>query len=160
MRKKSVITYALILASVLFITTHCNGRSPFDDLGDQKWEGFLGGGGVCIGSTFIQMQWKLGYATSDHTAFYLTSLATHLNPSLGLMRFIPKYPGYYFHAFLRVPRVKHWNLGLGGGYEFRPHFMVELTAGYSRFTIPNESEEFTNARNQITLFASVNYLFY
>ena len=189
--------------------------NPFDDLLDGKREGLFAGGGVAygltrftisnskgdkpndsdkeelakLGGTSGQMQWKIGYATSENLAFYVTSFGTNLDPSLGVMMFSQQYPGYYLNALIGyssfeatlpsfaeaeldgTENYSTWNFGAGVGYEFRPHFMVELTAGYSRLTIPSEYETYSLETgisyedvnvyfNRITLFASFNYLFY
>ena len=197
------------------------GNNPFEDLLDGKREGLFAGGGVGYGTTRFTssssiaetseevkaaaanlggvsgwLHWKLGYATSEHLAFYVTSAATNLEPSLGIMMFSQKYPGYYFNGLVGYSSfniadptifnednletesnldLRSWNLGAGFGYEFRPHFMVEFTAGYSRLTIPArarrfvdysivgpiyEYEDYTIHFNRITLFAAFNYLFY
>ncbi len=188
--------------------------NPFDDLLDGKREGLFAGGGVAygltrftvsysdgdelsesqkeelakLGGTSGRMQWRLGYATSENLAFYVTSFGTNLDPSLGIMMFSQQYQGYYLNALVgyssfqtKLPSFagleedasySTWNFGAGVGYEFRPHFMLELTAGYSRLTIPSEREAYYSIGggisyedynlyfNRITLFASFNYLFY
>ncbi len=65
-----------------------------------------------------------------------------------------KYQGYYLNARVgyssygytgELPvkededllNLSTWTFGAGVGYEFRPHFMIEGMAGYSRFTFPD-----------------------
>ena len=183
--------------------------NPFDDLLDGKRKGLFAGGGVAygltrfsigysdgdepsdyikeelfkLGGTSGRLQWKLGYATSENLAFYVTSFGTNLDPSLGIMMFSQQYPGYYLTALVgyssfeatlpsfaeldEAENYSTWNFGAGIGYEFRKHFMAEFTVGYSRLTFPTEVEvgpwEYRDIDvyfNRITFFASFNYLFY
>ena len=141
-----------------------------------------------LGGTSGHLIWRLGYATSEDLAFYVRSLATDLEPSFGIMKFFREYPGYYVHALIGYSSfevvdsvvepfadeetkagLSTWNIGLGIGYEFRPHFMVELTGEYSRLTIPTEQEVYVEYLtyedvnvylNRTMIFASFNYLFY
>lgn len=208
MKRKFSITFSVLL-SLTGTQTLAQQNSPFEDFLDSKREGMFAGGGVAYGSTRFSasvskgevyesdvfrsnalsggLQWKLGYATSEHLAFYVTSLATNLEPSLGVMMYSEKYQGYYLKALVgyssfgyggtrSLPRETEeetmnsstWHLGAGVGYEFRPHFMIEGMAGYSRFTIPDgyiydyqDWPLYTDLHlNRITLFVSVNYLFY
>lgn len=212
MKRKFSIIFSVLLSLSICLTatqTPAQQNNPLEDLLDSKREGLFAGAGVAYGSTRFtvsysdrdepsdqvkgraanlggtsgRMQWRLGYATSEKWAFYVTSFGTNLDPSLGIMRFSQQYPGYYLNAFVgyssfdvnlssisgldESENYSTWNFGAGVGYEFRPHFMVELTAGYSRLTIPSEYEvysfdyeDFNIYFNRITLFASFNYLFY
>ena len=173
-------------------------NNPLEDLLDGKRAGLFMGGGVAYGSARFTisrsdgdeidewdqeevaklnglsggLKWRLGYATSEKVAFYVTSFATNLEPSLGVMIFSEKYLGYYFNAlvgytsyevdFLNASEddnLSTWNLGAGLGYEFRPHFTLEFTVGYSRLTVPIY-DDLDGYVNNTTLFASFNYLFY
>ena len=214
------VTILFILTSVLFAQSPAQQNSPFNDLIDNKREGLFVGGGVAYGTTRFSMSfsdsdeindatkeelaalggvaghlnWRLGYAISEDLAFYVTSLATDLQPSLGIMKFFDTYPGYYGQALIGYSslevvdsvvessvdeetkaRLSTWNIGLGVGYEFRPHFMVELTGEYSRLTIPDEKEVWVDSAggygyvdyedynvylNRTMIFVSFNYLFY
>ena len=191
-------------------------NSPFDDLLDSRRKGLFAGGGVAYGSTQFRashsagelragdgdalatlggtsggLQWRLGYATSENTAFYVTSFAADLAPSLGVLMFSEKYQGYYLNVLVgysnyEVPgttlpnfvqseegtSLTTWSFGAGFGYEFRPHFMIEFMAGYSRLTIPDGYYDFDWSDgkwhdrssdlylDRITFFASFNYMFY
>lgn len=214
MKKKVSIIFSVLLC-LTATQTPAQQNSPFEDFLDNKREGLFAGGGIAYGSTRFSasvskgelrepdqimssalsggLQWRLGYATSERLAFYVTSFATHLEPSLGIMIYSEKYQGYYLNALVgysswryETPlpvenEEKHvnsstWRLGAGVGYEFRPHFMIEGMAGYSRFTIPDSyiydwtegvSYWFPSEPlyadlhlSTITLFVSVNYLFY
>ena len=173
-------------------------NNPFEDLMDGKRMGLFAGGSVAYGSARFTLsrsdgdeidewaqeevaelnglsgglKWRLGYATSEKVAFYVTSVATNLEPSLGVMIFSEKYLGYYFNAlvgytsyeadFLNASEddnLSTWNVGAGLGYEFRPHFTLEFTLGYSRLTVPIY-DDLDGYVNNTTLFASFNYLFY
>ena len=212
-RKFSIIFSVLLSQSICLIATQTPAQqnSPFEDFLDSKREGLFAGGGIAYGSTQFRpsiskgelheedqitlsslsggLQWRLGYATSEHLAFYVTSFATTLEPALGVMMYSEKYQGYYLNALVgysgyeyqgsfssEVDELSTWHLGAGVGYEFRPHFMIECMAGYSRLTIPDayiydwESTStglgapaplYTDYHlRRITLFVSVNYLFY
>lgn len=218
-RKFSIIFRVLLSVSFCLAATQTPAQqnSPFEDFLDSKREGLFAGGGIAYGSTRFSasvskgelsresvdltsalsggLQWRLGYATSERLAFYVTSFATNLEPSLGVMMYSEKYQGYYLNARVGYssyefagelpvdddkirPSLSTWNLGAGVGYEFRPHFMIEGMAGYSRFTFPDsyvyDWREYSGEYyfgppeplyadlhlNRITLFVSVNYLFY
>ena len=216
MKREFSIIFSILLC-LAATQTPAQQNSPFEDFLDSKREGMFAGGGVAYGSTRFSasvskgelyasdqimsnalsggLQWRLGYATSERLAFYVTSFATNLEPSLGVMMFSEKYQGYYLNALVgyssfgyetslpveteeeRV-NLSTWQLGAGVGYEFRPHFTIEGMVGYSRFTIPDSyvvydwtdwSDDFRLEPeplyadfhlNRITLFVSVNYLFY
>ena len=213
-----IFSVLLSLSPCLAATqTPAQQNSPFEDFLDSKREGLFAGVGVAYGSTQFSasvskgeltewaqeqitlrslsggLQWRLGYATSEHLAFYVTSFATNLEPSLGVMMHSEKYQGYYLNALVGYSssgytgdlpveneeehaNLSSWHLGAGVGYEFRPHFMIEGMAGYGRFTISDgyiygwDSEGVLWGAprplyadfhlNRITLFVSVNYLFY
>ena len=219
-RKFTIIFTALLFVSIGVAATQTPAQqnNPFEDLLDSKREGMFAGGDVAYGSTRFSasvakgeldevevdlttvrslsggLQWRLGYATSERLAFYITSFATSLEPALGVLMYSEKYQGYYLNARVGYssygfagelpvdddevrPNLSTWTLEAGVGYEFRPHFMIEGMAGYSRFTFadsyiydtrkwesPFDSGEdllYTDLHlNRITLFVSVNYLFY
>lgn len=216
MKRKLSILFRILLAlsfCVAATETSAQQNSPFEDFLDSKREGLFAGGGIAYGSTRFSasvskdelneryqniprslsggLQWRLGYATSEHLAFYVTSFATNLDPSLGVLMYSEKYQGYYLNALVGYssygyegplpslhvdderPSFSTWHLGAGVGYEFRPHFMIEAMAGYSRFTLPDsyvsdyirdsywwrETYEAFHLK-RITLFVSVNYVFY
>ena len=214
-RKFSIIFYVLLFLSICGVATQTPAQqsNPFEDFLDSKREGMFAGGGVAYGSTRFSasvskgeldeswnqgmprslsggLQWRLGYATSERLAFYVTSFATKLDPSLGVMMYSEKYQGYYLNALVGYssygyegplpfyegtlrgfgeerPNISTWHLRAGVGYEFRPHFMIECMAGYSRFTFPGSyvldwlANSYADFHlNRITLFVSVNYLFY
>jgi len=169
-------------------------NNPLDDLMDGKRTGFFIGGGVEYGYTRFSvgqegeryeddfkaitglsggLRGRLGYATSERTAFYVTSFGATLAPALGIMRFIQEYPGYYFNGVIGFTNhtglvvealgsdtdgsLNTWNVGLGIGYEFRQHFMLEIMLEYSLLTVAYHNT-FNLARTE--LVASFNYMFY
>lgn len=184
----------------LFVTQSSAQNNPLDDLTDGRRTGFFVGGGVEYGYTRFSvggpdsylvliddglargLSGKLGYATSENTAFYVTSFGTNLAPALGVMKFSQEHLGYYFNGVIgfmnqagfigetldynvdgrRIP----WILGLGLGYEFRPHFMLEFMLGYSQLSVsrPNPRigpwSRFEFDLSRIEFVASFNYLFY
>lgn len=211
--RNPIARVCLVLGSVIFISTTFANENPLDDLLDNKLEGLFVGGGFEYGTKRLRLsfsdertvseiakaelatlsgtsgnlQWRIGYATSEHIAFYLTSLASNLEPSLGVMMFSKKYRGYFnaligyssfgVSTFEGLPEdistaSKSWNFGLGIGREFRPHLMGELTFGYSRLTVPvidrqhspygliAYTETFDMYLDKITVVVSFNYLFY
>ena len=116
-RKFSIIFHVLLSLSFCLVATQTPAQqnSPFEDFLDIKREGLFAGGGVAYGSTRFSasvskgelseegvaqttsralsggLQWRLGYATSERLAFYVTSFATNLEPSLGVMMYSEKY---------------------------------------------------------------------
>ena len=213
MRMKLVVSILLVLVVLnlsMFVMGEAKGsrgNNPLDDLMDRTREGLFVGGGVAYGTTRVTvskdnykiveddelgylaggtsgyMRWRIGYATSEHLAFYVTSAFEELQPELGVMAFSEDYPGYYFHALIGYSSADYavdrifWEQGRGRnsevmsfaggiGYEFRPHFMTEFTLGYSRPSFVARYYDFGGPKdvnftlNHLTFFASFNYLFY
>ena len=194
----------LTVVSLFSVTQSSAQNNPFDDLTDSRRTGFFVGGGVEYGYTrffasgpdvdyvsdnFVAaitglsggLRGKLGYATSEHTAFYVTSSGTNLVPALGVMRFSQDQPRYYLNGVIgftnRVEftsesidvhietKLNRWNLGLGLGYEFRPHFMLEFMVGFGQVSLSKISYlgfdwDPVFDFSKIEIVASFNYLFY
>ena len=137
-------------------------------------------------STSGGIRWRLGYATSEKMGFYITSPLLSIQPALGILRFSNEDPDLYYNVLLGYartaasPRITDanfdqyiihtgatqadtWTLNLGVGKEFRPHYAVELTAGFTRTTIPNAywDSTFRNVHvNGLSLFAAFSYWLY
>ncbi len=163
---------------VAYGTTNVTVISDEYKIVDENEKALLGGG------TSGYMRWRIGYATSKYLAFYITSDFTNLQPQLGVMHFSEDYPaGYYTHVLIGYssadaavgslsyePGSKASNNTLsfagGIGYEFRPHFMIEFTLGYSQHTLTATYYAYRGpidanfTLRQTTFFASFNYLFY
>ena len=125
------------------------------------------------------LKWRLGYAISKHEAFYVTSFGSTLAPALGVMLFAEEHPGYYFNGVIGFTnqagfiaetldaevksRVNTWNIGLGVGYEFRPHFTLEFMFEHSLLNVSADNFVYRNYGFNVSrteLVASFNYLFY
>lgn len=131
-----------------------------------------------------RLQWKLGYAVLDDLVFYFTSPLFKYEPVLGVQKFSRNQLGFFYHGYfgyasrdvevnlLRTQdvrermRMNRWDIGGGFGYEFREHFMLDMTLGYRILIIPREVKYYLrhHAENvyldKITFFLSFNYLFY
>ena len=170
---------------VIFLCTLATAEAannPLEELFDNQFEGFFMEAGIGYGITSLEgssdrstageTQWKLGYAISEQTGFYVTSIFTDLEVQFGVMHFynlrqrnyVTVSIGYYSHS----SEVHDWGIGsdtlaftFGLGYEFRQHLAVEGTAGYQqrKFSTPTSLSSSIN-RTQYTFVASINYLFY
>ena len=139
-------------------------------------------------STSGNIRWRLGYAVSEKMGFYIASPL--LQPALGILRFSDEDPDFYYNALLgyaRIPALPRitgtnfdqyfnyidvtqsdtWTLNLGVGKKFRRHYAIELTAGFTRTTIPNAypnaywDSTFRSVHlNGLSLFASFSYWLY
>lgn len=204
MKVTCLFVSALTVVSLFSVTQSSAQNNLFDDLTDSRRTGFFVGGGVEYGYTrffasgpdaysvdeeFVAaitglsggLRGKLGYAISEHTAFYVTSFGTNLAPALGVMRFSQEHPRYYFNGVIGFrnraeftgestdadieSRLNRWNLGLGLGYEFRPHFMLECMLGFGQVSL-SEIDYWGSHWNRvfdlskIEIVTSFNYLFY
>ena len=132
------------------------------------------------------IQWRLGYAVSEDMRFYITSPFLSIQPAFGVLFSSQQYSDIYYTVQLGYTRMAAasriatanfdqyilaagntsadaWTFNLGIGNEFRQHYAFELTAGFSRITIPNAywDSSFRNVHlNGISLFASFNYWLY
>ena len=209
---KKLLFLLFILISVYFFSITQSTAQPnanlFDDLFDNQWHGLFLGATVGYGvtqpgfsiaadkfneddkfdnsnsrGTSGSISWRLGYAVSEKTGFYVTSPLLSVQPAVGILRFSSKYPQIYYNvllgyartaAYSRITdlnfdryiitaadtRADKWTLKIGGGTEFRRHYAFELTAGFTRTTIPNAYWEttFRNVHlNELSLFVSFSY---
>lgn len=132
------------------------------------------------------VQWRLGYAVSEDMRFYITSPFLSIQPAFGVLFSSQQYSDIYYIVQFGYTRMAAssritaanfgkyilaggntpadaWTFNLGIGNEFRRHYAFELTAGFSRITIPNAywDSSFRNVHlNGISLFASFNYWLY
>ena len=201
MKIKCSFVFALTVVSLFSVTQSSAQNNPLDDLMDGKRTGLFAGGGVEYGYTRFSvggeranrvedeftaitglsggLKWRLGYAISEHEAFYITSFGSGIAPALGVMLFAEENPGYYFNGVIGFTNqagfvaqtlndevkssVNTWNIGLGIGYEFRPHFMLEFMFEYSLLTVSADNLVYRDYAFNISrteLVASFNYLFY
>lgn len=187
-KQKLIYTVVIFLCTFVTLTTATANDNPFADLFDAKFEGFFGSAGIGYGmtqteggssrSTAAQTQAKIGYAISEKLGFYVTSILADLEPQFGLLWFRAQtvqanIPRYYFKALIGYSSHKSevhqfgvgtntLSLGGGIGYEFRRHFVVEATLGYSQSELSTSFAQASSSVNldQIALVVSVNYLFY
>ncbi len=132
------------------------------------------------------VQWRIGYAVSEYMGFYITSPFLSVQPAFGGLFFSRQFPDTFYTVQIGYTRkapssriadanldqyiltagntpADAWSFHLGIGHEFRTHYAFELTAGFSRITIPNGywDSGFHNVHlNGLSLFASFNYWFY
>ena len=189
-KQKLIYMIVLFLCALVTLAPTRAASNPFEDLFDNRFNGFFSGAGIGYGitqlegtlggssarSTAGQTQWKLGYAISEQTGFYVTSIFTDLELQFGVMYFYEPKQRYYITALAgyssHSSEVHDWGIGsdtltlAGGlGYEFRRHFLVEGTGGYQQQKFSTSTSLFPSAsssidRNQYTFVATVNYLFY
>ena len=187
--KQKLIYMVVIFLCILVTLAPAEAQNnPFEDLFDNKFGGFFTGAGIGYGITHLeggsldgssarstagQTQWKLGYAISEETGFYVTSIFTDLELQFGVMHFYEPQQRYYVTALIgyssQSAEVHQFGVGsdtltlAGGlGYEFRRHFVVEGTGGYQqrKFSTSLGSASSSIDRDQYTFVATVNYLFY
>ncbi len=135
----------------------------------------------------VQIQWKAGYVTSRRLGVYLTSahtlenrapirrdVSTAFTPKLGVMWYLGRMsrsPRRYLQALIEFSEGAFYSGGVvqslegGFGYEFRPHFVFDVAAGYNRLLV-----QFYDGKrdvghtlvdtNELTLVVSLNYRFY
>ena len=155
------------------------GGNPIAEFMDNNRKGFFAGGGfrygtsrisdetVSFGGTSGAVEWRIGYATSNDLLFYITSSVGDFTPLLGVMAFSKGSPNFYYSGRIGylssevdsgwvVEKMSGWNLYAGVGYEFRPHFTVELMGGYGRLKFDEADYDLETT----SIFASFNYLFY
>ncbi len=209
--KKSLFLLFVIFSVYVFSISQSPAQQNtnlFDDLIDNKRHGlFLGatlGYGVTQSGLSIAVNkfneddkfdnsnsrgtsgsiaWRIGYAFSEKTGFYITSPPLSLQPAIGMIRFSNENPDIYFNMLLGYARTAAseriidvnfdryvitvpnrladtWTLNIGIGKEFRRHYAFELTAGFTRTTIPNAYLDtyFRNVYlNDLSLFVSFSY---
>lgn len=165
-------------------------QNPFKDLIDNNLEGFFLSGGVGYGiergevsehdlilrNSSARAQWKVGYVTSIRLGVYLVSPFTEFTPKFGAMW----YPGqknrssrHYLQALIGFSDDDFYSgavvksLEGGFGYEFRPHFVFDVAAGYNRrlvriyhSVIYRDTGIVLVDTHELTLLVSVNYRFY
>ncbi len=187
-RQKLIYVVATFLCTLMTLTEATASDNPFADLFDGEFGGFFASAGIGYGitqteggssrTTAAQTQAAIGYAISERLGFYVTSILADLEPQLGLIWFPAqaaqgKVPRYYLKALIGYSSHKSevhqfgvgtntLSVGGGIGYEFRRHFVVETTVGYSQTELPTSFAQASSSANldQITLVVSVNYLFY
>lgn len=186
-RKYICIVFALLCVATTLEAEQnsLKDQNPFKDLVDNNLEGFFLSGGVGYGigqaevsehdiflrHSSAQFQWKAGYVHSSRLGVYLmsahTDVSTRFTPKFGLMWYLGRMsysPRHYLQALIEFSEGAFYSGGLlqslegGFGYEFRPHFVFDVAAGYNRLLV-RFYDSAVNA-NELTLAASVNYRFY
>ncbi len=166
------VRYGITQAGLSILTDRFNEDDKFDNSNSRNMSGSI--------------QWRLGYAVSEDMGFYITSPFLSIQPAFGVLFSSQQYPDIYYTLQLGYTRMvassritaanfdqyilaagntpaDAWTFNLGIGNEFRRHYALELTAGFSRITIPKAywDSSFRNVHlNELSLFASFNYWLY
>ena len=166
------VRYGITQSGLSVLADRFNEDDKFDNSNSRRMSGSI--------------QWKLGYAVSEDMGFYITSPFLSVQPAFGVLLFSQQYSNAYYTVQLGYTRMAAssrittanfdqyiltagntpadaWTFNLGIGNEFRQHYAFELTAGFSRITIPNAywDSGFRNVHlNGLSLFASFNYWLY
>lgn len=166
------VRYGITQSGLSVLADRFNEDDKFDNSNSRSMSGSI--------------HWRLGYAVSEDRGFYLTSSLLSV-PAFGVLLSSQRSPNTYYTVELgyrrtaAAPRITAanfdpyriittgntqadaWTLNLGFGNEFRQRYAFELTAGFSRITIPNAywDSGFRNVHlNGLSLLASFNYWLY
>lgn len=109
---------------------------------------------------------KFGYGLSENLALYMAGAIGNTNSlDLGAMLFFQQSsPSFYLDGSvgyydLDLEDSNFYGLRLGGGYEFRPHFMIEAGMQYIQGSAPVLGQLHIDISARV-FFVSINYLSY
>lgn len=166
------VRYGITQSGLSISTDRFNEDDKFDNSNSRSMSG--------------SVKWRLGYAVSESMGIYIASPFLSVQPAFGLLLFSQQHSNIFYTIELGYTRMAAstritdanfnqyiltaghtpadaWTFNLGIGNEFRQQYAFELTAGFSRITIPNAfwDSVFRNVHlNGLSLFVSFNYLLY